>query len=231
MTASTDLSFLTLVLNASPLVQLVMASLVLASLLSWTMIFDRSRVLKRARREADEFEQRFWSGGDLGELYRAVDRDRDGLRGQASIFHAGFREFARLRENPSVEPMALVEGARRAMKVAMSRELDDLEHHLSFLATVGSTSPYVGLFGTVWGIMNAFHALGNVKQATLNLVAPGIAEALIATAMGLFAAIPAVVAYNKYANMVQRLENRYDDFVEEFSNILQRQAHVKTRRR
>lgn len=228
---STDLSFVTLVMNASPLVQLVMASLVLASVFSWTMIFDRSRVLKKAKKEAEEFEDRFWSGGDLGELYRAIDQNRDKLRGNAAIFHAGFREFARLRENASIEPMALVEGARRAMKVATSRELDNLENYLSFLATVGSTSPYVGLFGTVWGIMNAFHALGNVKQATLNLVAPGIAEALIATAMGLFAAIPAVVAYNKYANSVQRLENRYEDFVEEFSNILQRQAHLKTRKR
>jgi len=226
-----ELSFITLILEASPLVQLVMASLALASILSWTLIFDRSRVLKKARREADKFEDRFWSGGDLGELYRDIDRERDQLKGTSAIFHAGFREFARLRENPAVEPMALVEGARRAMRVAVSRELDGLENHLSFLATVGSTSPYVGLFGTVWGIMNAFHALGNVKQATLNLVAPGIAEALIATAMGLFAAIPAVVAYNKYANSVQRLENRYDDFVEEFSNILQRQAHVKTPRR
>ncbi|RMG37841.1 MAG: protein TolQ [Gammaproteobacteria bacterium] len=228
--ASTDLSFITLILDASPLVQLVMASLILASLLSWTFILDRSRVLKAARREADDFEAQFWSGGDLADLYRQLDRERDQLTGEAAIFHAGFREFARLRENPAVEPMALVEGARRAMKVAMSRELDDLEHHLSFLATVGSTSPYVGLFGTVWGIMNAFHALGNVKQATLNLVAPGIAEALIATAMGLFAAIPAVVAYNKFATAVQRLENRYDDFVEEFSNILQRQAHLRPKR-
>ena len=227
---SADLSFFTLILDASPLVQLVMAALVFASIFSWTIIFDRSRVLKRAQREADEFETRFWSGGDLSELFRAIDRERDGLKGNAAIFHAGFREFARLRENPNVDPMALVEGARRGMKVAMSRELDALEQHLTFLASVGSVSPYVGLFGTVWGIMNAFHALGNVKQATLNLVAPGIAEALIATAMGLFAAIPAVLAYNKYANSVQRLENRYDDFVEEFSNILQRQAHVKARR-
>ncbi len=228
---STDLSFLSLIMNASLVVQLVMALLVLASVLSWTIIFDRSRVVKKAQREAEEFENRFWSGGDLGDLYRAVDRDRDSLRGAGAVFHAGFREFARLRENPGVEPMALVEGARRAMRVALSREVDTLESHLAFLATVGSTSPYVGLFGTVWGIMNAFHALGDVKQATLNLVAPGIAEALIATAMGLFAAIPAVVAYNRYANSVQRLENRYDDFVEEFSNILQRQAHTKVRQR
>jgi biopolymer transport protein TolQ len=208
-----------------------MAILVLASVLSWTVIFDRSRVLKQARLDADDFENRFWSGGDLGDLYRSEDRDRESLRGSAAIFHAGFREFARLRENVGMDAMALVEGARRAMRVAMSRELDTLESHLSFLATVGSTSPYVGLFGTVWGIMNAFLALGNVKQATLNLVAPGIAEALIATAIGLFAAIPAVVAYNKYANSVQRLENRYDDFVEEFSNILQRQAHARVRPR
>ena len=228
---SSDLSFVSLILNASVIVQLVMALLVLASVLSWTIIFDRSRVLKKAQREAEEFENHFWSGGDLGELYRAVDRDRDSLRGAGAIFHAGFREFARLRENSGIEAMDLVEAARRAMRVALSREMDTLETHLSFLATVGSTSPFVGLFGTVWGIMNAFHALGNVKQATLNLVAPGIAEALIATAMGLFAAIPAVVAYNKYANSVQRLENRYDDFVEEFSNILQRQAHTRARKR
>jgi biopolymer transport protein TolQ len=227
---STDLSFVSLILNASLVVQLVMALLVLASVLSWTIIFDRSRIIKKARNEADDFETRFWSGGDLGELYRAVDHDRESLRGLSATFHAGFREFARLRENAGMDPMDVVEGARRSMRVALSREVDSLETHLAFLATVGSTSPYVGLFGTVWGIMNAFHALGDVKQATLNLVAPGIAEALIATAMGLFAAIPAVVAYNRYANAVQRLENRYDDFVEEFSNILQRQAHVRARK-
>lgn len=221
-----DLSFLQLVLDASPLVQLVMASLLLASLLSWTAIFERSRTLRRASREADEFEDRFWSGVDLGDLYRGVDRNRDDLTGMAAVFHAGFREFARLKETAGMDPMAVVEGARRAMRVAMSREMDELERYLSFLATVGSTSPYVGLFGTVWGIMNSFHALGNVKQATLNLVAPGIAEALIATAMGLFAAIPAVVAYNKFADKVQRLEGRYEDFAEEFANILQRQAHL-----
>lgn len=228
---SNDLSFVSLILDASIVVQLVMAMLVLASVLSWTIIFDRSRTINRAQREAEDFEDRFWSGGDLGELYRAVDRDHDNLRGTGAIFHAGFREFARLRETAGIDPMDVVEGSRRAMRVALSREIDTLETHLAFLATVGSTSPYVGLFGTVWGIMNAFHALGNVKQATLNLVAPGIAEALIATAMGLFAAIPAVVAYNRYANAVQRIENRYDDFVEEFSNILQRQAHARAARR
>jgi biopolymer transport protein TolQ len=219
-----DLSFLHLVLGASPLVQLVMASLVLASIVSWAMIFDRHKVLRRARVEAEDFERRFWSGGDLSQLYRGIDKTT--AKGMSAIFHAGFREYAKLRENPGLDNADIVEGVRRAMRVASSREVDKLESHLSFLATVGSTSPYVGLFGTVWGIMNAFQALGNVKQATLNLVAPGIAEALIATAMGLFAAIPAVVAYNKFSHNVERLENRYDDFVEEFSNILQRQAHT-----
>ena len=223
---ASDLSFITLVANASPLVQLVMAVLMLASVISWTMIFDRAKNLKRARRAADRFEQRFWSGGDLGDLYRKLDREEEQFGGMASIFHAGFQEFARLKKNDEIEPMALVEGARRSMHVALSREMDALENHLSFLATVGSTSPYVGLFGTVWGIMNSFHALGNVKQATLSLVAPGIAEALIATAMGLFAAIPAVVAYNRYSNDVERLSNRYEDFLDEFTTILQRQAHV-----
>ncbi|MES9967193.1 MAG: protein TolQ [Sedimenticola sp.] len=222
-----DLSFIHLVANASPLVQLVMASLILASVISWTMIFDRAKVLKSARKSADKFEQRFWSGGDLGELFRSVDRESDDATGMASIFHAGFREFARLKKNPDVEPMAVVEGARRSMHVALSREMDGLENHLAFLATVGSTSPYVGLFGTVWGIMNSFVALGNVKQATLTLVAPGIAEALIATAMGLFAAIPAVVAYNRYSNDVERLNGRYEDFLDEFTTILQRQAHMQ----
>ncbi len=221
-----DLSFLNLVLGASPLVQLVMATLILASIISWSMIIDRAKVLKRARLAADEFESRFWAGGDLGDLFRAVDRESDDLNGMASIFHAGFREFARLRQSPEIDPMAVIEGAQRSMRVALSREMDALETHLSFLATVGSTSPYIGLFGTVWGIMNSFQALGNVKQATLSLVAPGIAEALIATAMGLFAAIPAVVAYNRYANDVERLNNRYQDFLDEFTTLLQRQAHV-----
>ena len=220
----TDFSFLHLVLGASPLVQLVMAGLLLASLASWAMIFDRLKVLRRAREEADEFERRFWTGGDLSKLYRGIDKAT--AKGMSAIFHAGFREYAKLRENKGLEASDIVESVRRAMRVAASREVDKLETSLSFLATVGSTSPYVGLFGTVWGIMNAFVALGNVKQATLNLVAPGIAEALIATAMGLFAAIPAVVAYNKFSHNVTRLDGRYDDFLEEFSNILQRQAHA-----
>lgn len=221
----TEMSFFHLVLKASPLVQLVMASLMLASVISWTMIFDRSKVLKKARKAADAFEKRFWSGGDMGELYNQVGGN-DKSSGLANIFYAGFQEFTRLRQHDDIEPMAVVEGARRSMHVAMSRELDGLENNLSFLATVGSTSPYVGLFGTVWGIMNSFMALGSVKQATLSLVAPGIAEALIATAMGLFAAIPAVVAYNRYSNDVERLNGRYEDFLDEFTTILQRQAHV-----
>ena len=223
-----DMSFFSLILNASLLVQLVMLILLVASVFSWTAIFDRYKTLKEAKEESETFESRFWSGGDLGELYRRLEKDPT-LEGQSAIFVAGFKEYARLREHEA-EPMAIVEGARRAMRASVGRELDKLENHLSFLATVGSTSPYVGLFGTVWGIMNAFQALGNVKQATLNLVAPGIAEALIATAMGLFAAIPAVVAYNRFANSVERLENRYDDFIEEFSNVLQRQAHASSRK-
>jgi biopolymer transport protein TolQ len=222
---SNELSFAHLILGASPVVQFVIALLGLASLTSWTMIFDRMRVIRHAKRDAEEFESRFWSGGDLAELYRQVERDGADESGMAAIFRAGFREFARLRGKGPVDAMALVQGAQRSMRVALNREIDDLENHLSTLATVGSTSPYVGLFGTVWGIMNSFTALGNVKQATLALVAPGIAEALIATAIGLFAAIPAVVAYNRYSNDVERLNNRYDDFVEEFSTILQRQAH------
>jgi len=219
-----ELSLLDLVLHASIVVQLVLVSLVLASIISWTMIFDRSRVLKGARRAADDFEQRFWSGGDLSALYRDLEKDKRGANGLASIFRAGFKEYVRLRKGDNGDPMAILQGAERSMRVALSREMDRLELNLPFLATVGSTSPYVGLFGTVWGIMHSFHALGNVKQATLALVAPGISEALVATAIGLFAAIPAVVAYNKYSTQVERLSNRYEEFMEEFSTLLQRQG-------
>ncbi len=221
-----DFSFLALILNASPVVQIVMGLLLFASILSWALIFDRSRVLSQARREISQFEDRFWSGGDLAELYRSLDNEPE-IKGHAAIFYAGFREFNRLRNHKTLGPSNLVDAARRAMRTAMNRELDRLDDHLPFLATVGSTCPYIGLFGTVWGIMHAFQALGQVKQATLNLVAPGIAEALIATAMGLFAAIPAVIAYNRYVDMAQRLEYQYDDFIEEFSSILQRQAHLQ----
>jgi biopolymer transport protein TolQ len=221
-----DMSFFHLISGASLVVQLVMLLLLVVSMVSWTMIFRRRSVLREARLAADEFEDRFWSGGDLAALYRDVTAQSEHAIGMAGIFQSGFSEFARLRKQPGTDPRTVVEAAQRVMRVALSRETDDLETHLSFLATVGSTSPYVGLFGTVWGIMNSFRSLGNAQQATLSMVAPGIAEALIATAMGLFAAIPAVIAYNRYSNDVERLINRYDNFLEEFSTILQRQAHV-----
>lgn len=223
---STDLSLFQLVAHASVLVQIVMGLLLLASLASWTMIFRKRSTLVRARRAADDFEERFWSGKDLLSLYNKVTSRRHSPAGMERIFEAGFKEFARLRKQPSIDPKAVLDGTQRAMRVALSREIDSLEVHLSFLATVGSTSPYVGLFGTVWGIMNSFRALGDVQQATLAMVAPGIAEALVATAMGLFAAIPAVIAYNRYSNDVERLVNRYNTFLEEFSTILQRQVHA-----
>jgi biopolymer transport protein TolQ len=220
-----DLSILSLITNASVLVQLVMLLLLIASLFSWNIIFQKRKMLARARIDADEFEDKFWSGGDLSSLYNQVTSGRHGNSGMAVIFEAGFKEFARLRKQEGIDPMARLEGAQRAMRVALSRETDKLEVHLPFLATVGSTSPYIGLFGTVWGIMNSFRALGNVKQATIAMVAPGIAEALVATAMGLFAAIPAVIGFNRFNTELERLINRYDAFLEEFSSILQRQAH------
>lgn len=222
---NTDLSLVQLVLNASILVQLVMLVLVVASVISWTMIFLKRMTIKRAKTAANRFEEQFWSGKDLVSIYNRINDPKREANGMELIFVSGFKEFARLRNHTGLDPQTVLEGTQRAMRVALSREMDELEIHLSFLATVGSTSPYVGLLGTVWGIMNSFRALGNVHQATLAMVAPGIAEALIATAMGLFAAIPAVVAYNRYANDVERLTNRYDTFVEEFSTILQRQAH------
>jgi len=219
-----DLSILRLVLEASLVVQLVMGLLLLASVASWAVIIQKNRLLNGARSQADGFEKEFWSGGDLNGLYRRISARESASTGMAGIFEAGFREFSRLRKQEDLQASQVVEGARRAMLVSQMREADRLEQNLAFLATVGSTSPYVGLFGTVWGIMNAFIALGNVQQATLAMVAPGIAEALIATAMGLFAAIPAVIAYNRYADTVTRLESRYDTFMEEFSTILQRHA-------
>jgi biopolymer transport protein TolQ len=220
-----DLSIISLVTNASILVQIVMGLLLLVSVMSWTMIFQKWRVMKKARIAAEEFEEKFWSGGDLGSLYNQINSGRYGNSGMATIFEAGFKEFARLRKQESIDAKAVLEGSQRAMRVALTRETDRLERSLPFLATVGSTSPYVGLFGTVWGIMNSFRALGNVKQATLAMVAPGIAEALVATAMGLFAAIPAVIGYNRYATDLERLVSRYETFIDEFSSILQRQAH------
>ncbi len=222
---STDLSFIHLILNASLLVQLVMFALLIASVVSWSMIFNKRVVLNRAAREADKFEDLFWSSEDLSPLYNRITNKRGGATGMEKMFEAGFKEFARVRTQESKDTEAMLESAQRAMRIAMNKEVDYLETSLSFLATVGSTSPYVGLFGTVWGIMNSFRALGNVQHATISMVAPGIAEALIATAMGLFAAIPAVIAYNRYSNDVERLINRYDIFLEEFLSILHRHAH------
>jgi biopolymer transport protein TolQ len=211
--------------QASVLVQIVMIILLVASFASWYIIFRKRANLNRARRSADAFEEAFWSGRDLATIFQRIDRRDTPLVGMEKIFHAGFREFAKLRQQKGLAVDAIVDSTERAMRIALSRELDALETNLPFLATVGSTSPYIGLFGTVWGIMNSFRALGNVQQATLAMVAPGIAEALIATAMGLFAAIPAVIAYNRYATQVERLHNRYDTFKEEFSSILERQGH------
>ncbi|HEY8053204.1 MAG: protein TolQ [Steroidobacterales bacterium] len=218
-----QLSILKLIVQASVPVQIVIGILLMASLTSWAIIFGKSRVIGRARREADRFESRFWSGDDLAQLYRAIE-SAGGATGMAGIFEFGFREFARMRQQGAISADLLLEGSRRAMRVAQLKEIDRLEHNLATLATVGSTSPYVGLFGTVWGIMSAFSGLGNVQQATLAMVAPGISEALVATAVGLFAAIPAVVAYNRFADQVTRLEMRFDAFTEEFSTILQRHA-------
>jgi biopolymer transport protein TolQ len=218
-----QLSILKLIAQASVPVQFVIGILLLASLTSWAIIFGKSRVIGRARREADRFESRFWSGDDLAQLYRAIE-SAGGATGMAGIFEFGFREFARMRQQGAATADLLLEGSRRAMRVAQLKEIDRLEHNLATLATVGSTSPYVGLFGTVWGIMSAFSSLGNVQQATLAMVAPGISEALVATAVGLFAAIPAVVAYNRFIDQVTRLEMRFDAFTEEFSTILQRHA-------
>ena len=218
-------SFLEIALHASLVVKFVLLILLAASLASWAVSFRKQRMLKQARIAADTFEERFWSGGELAAIYKEIS-GTGAEYGMEGIFEAGFSEFARLRKQSDAAGQ-VIESSRRAMRGAQIREVDRLEENLSFLATVGSTSPYVGLFGTVWGIMNAFHGLGNVQQATIAMVAPGISEALIATAMGLFAAIPAVIAYNRFANHVERLETRFDSFLEEFSTILQR--HVGSR--
>ena len=223
--ASTDgLALFSLILNASLPVQLVMALLMLASFVSWTMIFRKWYALKTAHRVADRFESRFWSGGSLMQMHAEFAAKGNNPTGMESLFVVGFREYKRLHGQANITPAEILEGVQRAMRVALTRETDYLEMHLPFLATVGSTSPYVGLFGTVWGIMNSFRALGSIQQPTIGHVAPGIAEALIATAIGLFAAIPAVIAYNRYSNHVERLVTRYEIFMDEFSSILHRQA-------
>ncbi|WP_417566887.1 protein TolQ [Marinobacter sp.] len=219
-----ELSVWYLIANASVLVQLVMLLLALASIMSWALIFQRIQVFRKAKRAQLAFEERFWSGMDLGQLYREVNAEPTPFSGMEALFRAGFKEFSRLRQQ-SRDADAVMEGTQRAMRVAFSREQERLEAHLPFLATVGSTSPYVGLFGTVWGIMNSFRGLAQVQQATLATVAPGISEALIATAMGLFAAIPAVIAYNRFAAISDVLLKNYDTFADEFSSILHRRVH------
>jgi len=224
-----DIDILGLILHASLPVKFVMAVLLAASLFSWVIIFRKKAMLDRAAKDATEFEERFWSGADLATLFKDLTAKGNQLTGIESIFEAGFREFARLRGRRTIDPNLMIEGAQRGMRVALTREGERLEQSLEFLATVGSTSPYVGLFGTVWGIMIAFQGLANVKEASIAMVAPGISEALVATAMGLFAAIPAVIAYNRYSSKADRLNLRFDTFQDEFLQILQRQAHVDER--
>jgi biopolymer transport protein TolQ len=223
MNITQDLSIIELVANASLVVKLVMALLTFVSVMSWYWIFRKWFALRDARNKTEKFERDFWSGGDLGTLYQSAVNDRHTTGALERVFEAGFREFTKLRGQKSLDPATVINGVRRAMRATFQREIDDLESHLAFLASVGSVSPYVGLFGTVWGIMHAFRGLANVSSATLAAVAPGIAEALVATAIGLFAAIPAVVAYNRFAHDVDRLSVRFESFIEEFSNILQRQ--------
>lgn len=219
MTAQLSLGHL--ILQASFVVQLIMLLLLAASVISWAMILAKRRLLGRIRGAAEGFEERFWSGGTLVDLYDKVRRGKED-EGLVSVFIAGYEEFTRQQQHKGVQTDDALASVQRAMRVAQAREIERLENGLAFLATVGSTSPYVGLFGTVWGIMTAFIAIGNVKQATIAMVAPGIAEALIATAMGLFAAIPAVIAYNFFTNQVDRLENRFNTFSEELTGILER---------
>lgn len=219
-----DVSILELITGASVIVQLVMALLLLASVTSWMMILRKRSELNQTRAQSDKFEDEFWKGGDLIAMYRKLESRKTAATGVAMIFEAGFREFARLRQHSGMGADQIIEGSRRAMRAALLKETDRLEKSLAMLATIGSISPYVGLFGTVWGIMTVFYGLGDAAQVTLAQVGPGISEALIATAMGLFAAIPAVIFYNRYADQVGRLELRYDTFVEELSTILQRSA-------
>jgi biopolymer transport protein TolQ len=221
-----DFEIWTLIANASLVVKLVMALLVAVSFMSWMFIFQKWFSIRRANRQTEQFEREFWGGRDLNALYQGAVNNRHSIGNLERIFEAGFREFAKLRgqKGANTDASDMVDGARRAMRATFQREMDFLERHLAFLASTGSVSPYVGLFGTVWGIMHSFRSLANVQQATLAQVAPGIAEALIATAIGLFAAIPAVVAYNRYSHDSERLANRFESFMEEFSNILHRQA-------
>ena len=223
MNVTQDLSILELISHASLVVKLVMLLLTVVSLQSWYWIFRKAFAIREARARTDQFERDFWSGGDLNALYQSAVNNRHETGALERIFEAGYREFVKLRNQKTLDQATIVDGARRAMRATYQREIDDLEAHPSFLASVGSVSPYVGLFGTVWGIMHAFRGLSNMSTATLSAVAPGIAEALVATAIGLFAAIPAVVAYNRFAHDGDRIAVRFESFMEEFSNILQRQ--------
>ena len=226
MNAVQDLSFVALIAHAHVIVQLIMALLFLVSLFSWSYIFRKLFAIRAARRQTEQFERSFWAGGNLHTLHQSASSQREQNGALARIFEAGMGEFIKGKQasRDALDMGAVLDGARRAMRAAFQRELDALDIHLNFLASVGSVSPYIGLLGTVWGIMNAFRGLANVQQATLAAVAPGIAEALIATAIGLFAAIPAVVAYNRFTHDIDRLAIRFETFVEEFSNILQRQS-------
>ncbi|MGV6988892.1 protein TolQ [Testudinibacter sp. P80/BLE/0925] len=224
---STELNFLALFLEASVIVQIVIAILIIFSIMSWAIIIQRSGILRQALKSSAAFEDRFWSGEDLNKLYDGMDNRRDGLSGSEQIFYVGFKEFLRLQQTASSTPESIIQGTTRAMNLTLNREIEEVENRIPFLATVASISPYIGLFGTVWGIMHAFMALSNVKQATLQMVAPGIAEALIATAIGLFAAIPAVMAYNRLSLRVSKLEQNYANFIDEFTTILHRQAFAK----
>ncbi|CAB0149467.1 Biopolymer transport protein ExbB [Pseudidiomarina piscicola] len=219
-----EMSITALIFEASFVVQLVMLLLLAFSVAGWMMIFQRRKIIQSASQHATAFEDRFWSGVDLARLYQEIGARAQNANGMEKLFYAGFKEFARLRGNPALDQQQVLEASYRAMRVVHSREVDRLENNLSLLATIGSISPYVGLFGTVWGIMNAFIGLGAVQQATLAMVAPGIAEALIATAMGLFAAIPAVIAYNRFAHRVEKVDNQYLNFMDELLAILQRQG-------
>ncbi|MCP3680469.1 MAG: protein TolQ [Gammaproteobacteria bacterium] len=223
---TTNASLWGYVWHASLIVKLVMLLLLMASIASWTVIFQRGALLKRTYRALDSFEGRFWLTENLNHYYQQLSQREDN-HGLESLFSAGFKEFLRLHQQPGVAAYHIMEGSNRAMRVANSREIDHLELGLPFLATVGSVSPYIGLFGTVWGIMITFHALGGTTQATMSMVAPGISEALIATAMGLFAAIPAVIGYNRYAAKVDRIAGRYEAFQEEFANFLYRRAQLE----
>lgn len=222
----TDPSFFSFILNAGLVVKLVLMLLIMASVFSWTIIFQRSQLFKKTRNAIADFESRFWSGTSADELFAQIKANKAPAKNTEAIFMAGYQEFQRLNEKSSITPQAVMEGTTRAMRIAQARELEKLENQLAFLATVGSTSPYVGLFGTVWGIMTSFQSLGGVQQATIAMVAPGISEALIATAIGLFTAIPAVIAYNRFSNQLTKMQECFDTFEDEFTNILHREIYA-----